>query len=137
MKKKYICICGKEFDTSQKLNAHKARCKQWYLYRDGNLEKWNKETEKRIKTFKNTFKNKKVAKQKHADELWVQEEHKCECCGKIMTKRFGSGRFCSRKCANTKKHPPKTKEKISKSINKHFENNLKNTGNTHRILRYN
>lgn len=48
---------------------------------------------------------------------WVSEQHKCEHCGKIMTKYYGSGHFCSRSCANSRKHSQKTKEKISKSIN--------------------
>lgn len=42
----------------------------------------------------------------------------CEKCGKITEERFGSGRFCSRACANTRTHSAETKERIRQSINK-------------------
>jgi hypothetical protein len=42
----------------------------------------------------------------------------CEKCGKIVEERFGSGRFCSRACANTRIHSAETKERIRQSINK-------------------
>ena len=41
---------------------------------------------------------------------------KCEKCGKIHDGSFGSGRFCSRSCANSRKHSKETKEKISDSM---------------------
>lgn len=44
----------------------------------------------------------------------------CEHCGKIVEEcdKFGSGRFCSRSCANSHNHSEETKAKISASINK-------------------
>lgn len=45
----------------------------------------------------------------------------CQNCGKIMTEKYGSGRFCSKSCANTRHHSQETKQKISisnKSKNK-------------------
>ena len=42
----------------------------------------------------------------------------CEKCGKVTEEKFGSGRFCSRACANTRKHSEATKEKIRQGINK-------------------
>lgn len=39
-----------------------------------------------------------------------------------MTEFYGSGRFCSRSCANTRKHTQETKIKISNSI-KDYNNN--------------
>ena len=38
----------------------------------------------------------------------------CEKCGKYVedVDKFGSGRFCSRACANTRKHSDETKDKI-------------------------
>lgn len=36
----------------------------------------------------------------------------CEKCGKITENKFGSGRFCSRACANTRTHSAETKERI-------------------------
>jgi len=35
-------------------------------------------------------------------DQWIKEEHRCEHCGKIMTEFYGSGRFCSQSCANSK-----------------------------------
>ena len=45
----------------------------------------------------------------------------CERCGKLVEDRdkFGSGRFCSRACANTREHSTETKEKIRKGVNKY------------------
>jgi hypothetical protein len=40
----------------------------------------------------------------------------CEKCGKIHDGDFGSGRFCSRSCANSRIHTKKSKEKISKKL---------------------
>lgn len=37
----------------------------------------------------------------------------CENCGKEHDGKFGSGRFCSKSCANTRHHSNETKEKIS------------------------
>ena len=40
----------------------------------------------------------------------------CEHCGKEHDGSFGSGRFCSRSCANSRKHSKETKNKISKTL---------------------
>lgn len=45
---------------------------------------------------------------------WIDEQHRCESCGKIMTEYYGSGRFCSKSCANTRHQSTETREKISK-----------------------
>jgi hypothetical protein len=42
----------------------------------------------------------------------------CEKCGKVTEEKFGSGRFCSRACANTRTHSAETKERISRGIQK-------------------
>jgi hypothetical protein len=44
----------------------------------------------------------------------------CERCGKVVedSEKFGSGRFCSRACANTRQHSVETKEKIRQGVNK-------------------
>ena len=39
-----------------------------------------------------------------------------------MTEKFGPGRFCSKSCANSRQHSDDTKQKISKSLNKHYGN---------------
>lgn len=40
----------------------------------------------------------------------------CECCGKEHDGSFGSGRFCSRACANKRIHTDETKRKIAQSV---------------------
>jgi very-short-patch-repair endonuclease/predicted RNA-binding Zn-ribbon protein involved in translation (DUF1610 family) len=40
----------------------------------------------------------------------------CEKCGKLVTETYGSGRFCSRACANTRAHSEETKQKIHKAL---------------------
>lgn len=37
----------------------------------------------------------------------------CETCHKTCLSKFGSGRFCSRSCANTRTHSEETKKKLS------------------------
>lgn len=41
---------------------------------------------------------------------------KCERCGKEHNGEYGSGRFCSRSCANTRIHSTETKQKISERL---------------------
>ena len=47
----------------------------------------------------------------------------CENCGKLVEDqdKFGSGRFCSRACANSHKHSDEWKAKISAGIKKETE----------------
>lgn len=45
---------------------------------------------------------------------------KCETCGKEHDGSYGSGRFCCRSCANTRKLSNKTKIKISNSLKKNI-----------------
>lgn len=45
----------------------------------------------------------------------------CERCGKEHDGNFGSGRFCSRSCANKQTHNQETKEKIKNSINEFYK----------------
>lgn len=121
MKQSYICICGKEFKSQKSLSAHMASCKEHYLQRDGNLDNYYKR-QKNLKQNVNNknaikVKRKKLNKQKEQKlEQWKSEKHKCACCGKLMTEVYGSGRFCSQSCANTRKPSQKTKEKISNTI---------------------
>ena len=113
---KYICECGKEFETPNSFNGHKAHCKIHL-----GLTKYE-ENKKQM-----ALKSKKGAKIKHEkaelkklEELtkWVSEQHICEKCGKIMTSKFGSGRFCSRACANSREQTPELNLKRSKTSNR-------------------
>ena len=41
---------------------------------------------------------------------------KCERCQKEHNGKFATGRFCSRKCSNSKNHSPETRKKISAGV---------------------
>lgn len=48
-------------------------------------------------------------------------EYVCEKCGKIVTESFGSSRFCSRSCANSRSRPKEVRDKISAGVRKSVE----------------
>ena len=58
----------------------------------------------------------------------------CEKCGKELFVKYGSGRFCSRSCANSRNITSEQKEKISKSVkltaDKHKEKVCEKCGNS-------
>ncbi len=98
----YKCECGKEFEKPNSFNAHKSNCREHYIAKYGSDKKWLEIKERRSKNSLNT--SKVNFKQKQVEELniWLSEQHTCERCHKIMTKWYGSGRFCSQSCANSK-----------------------------------
>lgn len=116
MDKNYICICGRTFTNAQSFNGHKANCKIHLLQKYGNLDKYF--TARRNTTEKGSVANRAAGDKRRQSLLdaWIAEKHKCEHCGKIMTEKFGSGRFCSKSCANSRSHTENTKEKISDSL---------------------
>lgn len=98
----YKCECGKEFEKPNSFNAHKSNCKAHYLAKYGSDKEWNEIKARRNKNSVKTLQT-NVEKRK-ANELatWIAEKHICEKCGKVMTEKYGSGRFCSQSCANSK-----------------------------------
>ena len=103
-KTKFKCVCGKEFENPQSFNAHKSNCKEHFLHKYGNLDKFNEHKKNKGKR-SGASRTKNVLKQKEINlQKWISEQHKCEKCGKVMTKFFGTGRFCSRKCACSVSH---------------------------------
>lgn len=112
----YVCECGKEFNHSQKFNGHKTQCKE-HLIAVGKYD--NREHLQSIFRSELSIKGARVKSQLYTErkksnlDNWINEQHRCERCGKIMTEKFGSGRFCSRSCANTRNHSIETREKIS------------------------
>ena len=108
MGKIYRCECGKEFTNPQAFNGHKSRCIIHHSVK-GNLDEWEtNEKRLRIKRAKSLIKSTKESKEFN-NSIWIKEKHKCEHCGKIMTERFGSGRFCSRSCANSRSNSNNSK----------------------------
>lgn len=115
----YKCECGSVFDNSQKFNSHKRSCEQHMLIKYGSLDKFNEikaTSRKTAKKARETLSEKAKLQRQYKADLWIAEKHTCECCGKVMIEKFGSGRFCSRACANTRKHSEETKEKISSAL---------------------
>ena len=119
----FVCVCGKEFTNSQSFNGHKSHCKVHQLQKYGNLDKLQFVKDKQAKSKSKTWKIKNAQLTRECNNLeysklqqWISEQHTCEKCGKIMTEKFGSGRFCSRACANSRMHSEETKKKISKSL---------------------
>lgn len=114
----YKCDCGQEFDNPQKFNGHKSHCVT-HLTLANKLDQRNEIQEKFRKGGLDAAKSKKSkASQTKETSLneWIKERHVCEKCGKILTEKFGTGRFCSRSCANSHCISETTKAKISETL---------------------
>lgn len=111
--KTYQCECGKQFDNPQSFNAHKSNCKIHYSIKGTDL---TEVYQKRVNSRKATIQKAKEEKQKLALDSWVKEKHHCERCGALMTEKFGSGRFCSRSCANGHSVSDEQRVKTSNSL---------------------
>lgn len=101
----YVCDCGKSFSSANSLYGHKSNCEIYNLIKYGSLEKLENRKKRCISARANGYtKYAERLKQEKCDRLtkWLQEKHLCEKCGKVMTEYFGSGRFCSRSCANSR-----------------------------------
>lgn len=112
----FKCECGKEFENPQSFNGHKSHCKIHALAKGKSIRQVELEAANRGKKTSNTYKVKAANKAKVSSKLWKAKQHYCECCGKLMIEKFGSGRFCSRACANSHKHSEETKQKISNKL---------------------
>lgn len=113
--KTYRCICGQVFDNPQKFNGHKQGCIVHLTNKYGTYENYL--------CIKNRNHNKGRALHERAQikkeamlNCWIAEKHQCEHCGKIMAEKYGSGRFCSRKCANSRPHSDSSKKKLSNTL---------------------
>lgn len=62
------------------------------------------------------------ASDKENEEYLESGPHYCEKCNKLIEKKFGSGRFCSKKCANSYIHSKEIKDKISNGVKKSYKN---------------
>ena len=112
----YICKCGLKFTNSQKFNAHKQACSVHLIDKYGSLDKYYAIKNRNIAQSAKTQRRNNAIKKQNALNSWISEQHKCEKCGKIMTEKFGSGRFCSRACANSRILSEESKQKISNKL---------------------
>ena len=111
----YACECGRIFDKPNSFNGHKSKC-HVHLEQTGKLAKkleQDRITNKKISiTMNELYANQKEEKL----TKWIAEQHQCERCGKVMTEYYGSGRFCSRSCANSNPQSTLTRELISVGV---------------------
>lgn len=116
---KYICGCGKEFENSQAFNGHKSHCKIHLISKDetGAAYLANKvKQEEALKAAQIKAKINKNNLQLIKLNQWIAEQHTCEACGKIMSEKYGSGRFCCRACAHHRVLSEECREKIRQSL---------------------
>ena len=114
----YTCECGKHFTNSQQFNGHKTHCKT-HLEAVGKLDARITAQQKFIKsgaTFCIEKHQNSVMQKQFELERWIQEQHRCEKCGKVMTEFYGTGRFCSQSCSNRRVQRGDTKTKIGNSL---------------------
>lgn len=117
MQKEYICDCGKIYDNPQSFNGHKSHCKV-HLMNTGRLHiRENVDNTNGVKT-RSTFKHKADIRKQTELDVWISEKHICEYCGNLMDLKWGSGRFCSRSCANHHPQSKQTRDKISSGLRK-------------------
>ena len=120
----YTCECGRKFHSRQALGGHQSFCKihlgdkkyeEALNQRRIACEKMNQipDRHKNVGSISRKTKNDPIRLQR-----WINEQHQCERCGKIMTEFYGVGRFCSLHCANwrqgSEKFRSQTKERKEK-----------------------
>ena len=135
---KFICTCGREFNSPQTLNGHKSHCTT-HLQSIGRLE-----IRRRV-DFENRAKMSKALKEKYAkrEELenaeWLAQQHTCERCGVVMTTKYGTGRFCSSECAHKRTQTEETKQKIKNAALKNIKSGHHNSIGIHEraVAKYN
>jgi hypothetical protein len=81
------------------------------LVSNGEYEKWKDWKE----TFYTMREKTNILKEKL---LWQSGVFKCEKCGKVMTTKYKSGRFCSEKCCHSRILSKESKKKMSTSVQK-------------------
>jgi hypothetical protein len=114
--KQFICECGKTFTNGQSFNGHKSNCKIHHEAKYGSTLVLSTKYEKVAKSVSNFYAEIRETHKQSEQAIWQQAKHTCERCGKVMTEKFGSGRFCSKSCANSRDRSEETKRKISKSV---------------------
>lgn len=124
--KEYKCVCGKIFDNPQKFNGHKSNCKVHILNKYGRLDVFDEN--RKVAAKKTSAKLKQLCAEKAQAKLnhWINEQHTCETCGKLLTEKYGSGRFCSAQCARSfstisKRDEINAKLKIANDLNHRYK----------------
>ena len=116
LEKVFTCVCGKDFIDPQKFNSHKSHCRAHYIDKYGDASVYEAQVAAKAKAVGESIHTKALANKASRESIWVSEQHTCERCGNVMAEKFGSGRFCSRACANARAHSIETKDKIRQAL---------------------
>lgn len=119
----FKCECGKEFEKPASFNGHKCHCKT-HLKATGKYEKYLERNMTASAKTAITLKNKVELRKKEELNNWLAEKHVCQRCGKLLTEKFATGRFCSRSCANSKKCTEDKKAKVSQKLKYIWKNSV-------------
>lgn len=126
----YECICGKKFYIKNQFNGHKAHCElhlktagKWdaYIERQKKFNQIGRDAQLKVREDK---KNQKSIDLQLDLTKWIDEQHRCEKCNQIMMHKYASGRFCSKKCANSHAKSEESKIKVSKSLNNYYDTHV-------------
>lgn len=111
----YLALCSKsKLDWYSNMTFLNRVINRYDLIEDLDLIQNLYEEYKRVASCKRKIKHDQYLLKKKEDlEKWIIEKHTCERCGKVMTIKYASGRFCSRNCANTHPHTAETKAMLS------------------------
>ena len=115
MTKTYQCECGKILYSSQSFNGHRSACK---VYLEACGKSFEQIMSRRNKSANRSRSENTRARKQAMLNQWIAEQHTCDKCGKVMTVKFGSGRFCSQPCANSHKKSNESKIKVSETLKK-------------------
>lgn len=140
----YRCICGKYFTNSQKFNGHRSQCREYLRDKYGNDDyiKVRQEhyRDAALKHARLTAEHREEQKKlRDAEKLksWLDTQPVCEYCGLPMTKYYGSGRFCSIKCAkasSTFKNRADINERVSKTLKAKYSSVHKHSNNKKKLI---
>lgn len=112
--KTYTCLCGATFDNWSLYGGHKQCCCTFLIDKYGSLDNYYAIKNRNHNRGKALSERSKIKKEQELQK-WIAESHTCEKCGKIMTEKYGSGRFCCQSCANGRPQSTATRAKIGKT----------------------
>ena len=112
----YVCECGKQFTTAQSFNGHKSHCIV-HLTAAGKVSNYYQRQAYASQCANAERRSRAAAVRLLKKQQWIEEKHVCAYCGKLMTEKYGSGKFCSRACANSHTYTEEVKQRMSLSAN--------------------
>lgn len=119
----FTCICGREFQNIQAYRGHKSHCEE-HLKSTGRLhirQQVDKDNKQRISQ---GLKKRQAEIDAAKQQQWIDEQHHCERCGKLMLTKYASGRFCSKFCSHSKPQSAEMKAKVREASKRAYEAGL-------------